>query len=505
MTDRAIRKIVIVGGGTAGWMAAAALSNFLPRDRIEIVLIESEEIGTVGVGEATIPPILAFNQMLGIDEADFVRNTQATFKLAIEFVDWTRPGSRYFHPFGRFGGDFNMVLFHQHWLRMRALGEDAPLDDYSLTATASRAGKFTRPPQGAGNSVWSTYAYAYHFDAGLYARYLRGYAEARGVKRIEGKILDVRLRGEDGFVDSVELQSGEVHAGDLFIDCSGFRGLIIEQALKAGFDDWRRFLPCDRALAVPCENAPHLTPFTRSTARQAGWQWRIPLQHRMGNGHVYCSDFISDDEAAHVLMSNLDGAPLAEPRPLRFTAGRRLKAWSRNCIALGLASGFMEPLESTSIHMVQTGITRLLSLFPDRDFDETVIEEYNRQSRTEYESIRDFLIFHYVANERDEPFWRRCREIEQPESLKHKLAMFRSHGRLADLGPTLFHDPNWMAVLTGQGVVPERHDPMADVIPERDVRAALAAMRTVVRQTVDAMPSHEAFIASHCKAPPLTT
>ncbi|MEA3066047.1 MAG: tryptophan 7-halogenase, partial [Sphingomonadales bacterium] len=380
-----IRNIVIVGGGTAGWMAAAALARFLGR-QADVRLVESEEIGTVGVGEATIPQFRLFNAGLGLDEDEFVRATAGTFKLGVEFVGWNGADSRYIHAFGTIGRDLGLIPFHQYWLRHRAEGGSASLWEFSASAQAARRTLFGRLEQ-TPDRLPSGLAHAFQFDAGLYAAYLRRFAEALGVRRTEGKVKDVPLRGEDGFVEAVVLESGERIEGELFIDCSGFRGLIIEQALATGYEDWSQWLPCDRALAVPCAAGGEFTPYTRASVRDAGWQWRIPLQHRTGNGHVYCSAFTTDEEAARVLLANLDGPALADPRPLRFTAGKRRKAWNRNCVALGLAGGFMEPLESTSIHLVQSGIARLLQLFPGRAFVAEEIDEYNRQTDVEWLSI----------------------------------------------------------------------------------------------------------------------
>ena len=382
INSRNIRSIVIAGGGTAGWMTAAALSNALQAN-CHITLIESDDIGTVGVGEATIPPIRLFNDTLGIDENEFIKATQGSFKLGIQFIHWSKLDHTYFHPFGTFGRDFDMVPLHQHWLKQRAQGDAPNLDNLCMAWAAAKAGRFAKPLPDPRN-VLSTYDYAYHFDAGLYARFLRGYAEPRGVTRIEGKIAAVAQHSETGFIKQVTLEDGRSFAGDLFIDCSGFRGLLIEGALQTGYQDWTHWLPCDRAMAVPCASSADFTPYTRSTARTAGWQWRIPLQHRTGNGYVYCSKFISDDEVAAILLANLDGKALAAPRPLRFTTGRRNLFWNKNVIAIGLSSGFMEPLESTSIHLIQAGIAKLLALFPTRDFDPLVTNEYNRIAINEF-------------------------------------------------------------------------------------------------------------------------
>ena len=497
-TPRSLRSIVIVGGGSAGWMAAAALSRALTQG-CSITLIESDEIGTVGVGEATIPPIQTFNQMLGIDEADFLKRTQGTFKLGIEFVDWARQGHRYFHPFGPHGHQFDLSPQHQHWLRGRHKPGAAGLDEHSLAWAAASRGRFDKPSRDP-RTVQSTYDYAYHFDAGLYARYLRELSQPRGVQRVEGKIAQVGLRAADGFVDKLTLTDGRTFEGDLFIDCSGFRGLLIEDALHTGYEDWTHWLPCDRALAVPCASAAPLTPYTRSTARAAGWQWRIPLQHRIGNGYVYASPFISDDEAAATLLAQLDGKALADPRPLRFTTGRRKLFWNKNVIALGLASGFMEPLESTSLHLVQSGISRLLALFPDRDFDPLVRFEFNRIAINEFERIRDFIILHYKLTSRsDSELWRYCAAMSVPDPLQYKIDHFKRHGRLVTEGMELFGPASWLAVQVGQLNWPERHDPIID-LRNVDGDAILARMRQAMAQAAQAMPTHEAYIQRHCAA-----
>ncbi len=498
MTDRRIRSIVIVGGGTAGWMTAAALANAL-QGSCRIVLVESEEIGSVGVGEAMIPPIKYFNRLLGIDENALLAATQGTFKLGIEFVGWARPQQRYFHPFGQFGAEFDTVPLYHYWLRERERGDDTPLQDYALAWVAARAGKFDLPSADS-RQVQSSLDYAYHFDASLYARFLRAYAEQRGVQRSEGKVVDVALRGDDGFIQSVTLEGGLVIEGDLFVDCSGFRGLLIEGALKTGYDDWSRWLPCDRAVAVACTHRSEWTPYTRSTAHAAGWQWRIPLQHRMGNGHVYCSQFISDDEAAATLLANLEGEPLGSPRQLRFSTGRRNESWSRNCVAIGLSAGFMEPLESTSIHLIQTAVTRLLALFPDRDFDPYAAREYNRLTQIEYERIRDFLILHYHAVQRDEPLWRQTASMAIPDTLQYKIEQFRRYGRLVAENMELFQNANWLAVLVGQEVWPRRYHPLTDMRSQVDAAGRLRGMRQLIGEAVKTMPTHRQYIERHCRA-----
>jgi tryptophan halogenase len=499
MGDRNIGRVVIVGGGSAGWMAAAALANAL-RGGCEIHLVESEEIGIVGVGEATIPPIKLFNQSLGIDENEFVAATQGSFKLGIQFVHWAKRDHVYFHPFGTFGADFDSVPLHQYWLRARANGDDSRLEDHSMAWAAASRARFA-PPLADRRMIQSTYDYAYHFDAGLYGRFLRGYAQQRGVVRHEGRIVDARLRGADGHLENVQLHDGRVVEGDLFVDCSGFRGLLIEGALGSGYDDWTRWLPCDRAVAVPCAHGGEFTPYTRSTAREAGWQWRIPLQHRIGNGYVYSSAFISDDEAAATLLANLDGEPLADPRPLRFTTGRRKLFWNRNVVALGLAAGFMEPLESTSLHLVQSGIARLLALWPDRDFDPLGAAEYNRLTCEEYERIRDFLILHYHATLRDDsPLWRQCAAMSIPATLQYKIDQFRARGRLVSEGFELFQNPSWLAVHVGQFVTPARYDPIVDERAHVDADRMLAGIRRVAAEAAEAMPGHRAYIERHCRA-----
>ena len=501
--DNRLRSIVIVGGGTAGWMTAAALSRFLKDGYTKVRLIESDEIGIVGVGESTIPLMRTFNRMLGLDEDEFMRKTQGTFKLAIEFVDWKRLGHIYHHPFGPAGLNMDGVSFHAYWLRMHELGEAPDLGEYSLQTVAARQEKFSRPVD-AGNSPLSTIAYAFQFDAYLYAQYLRQYAEARGTARTEGKIVDVGLRGEDGYIEAVTLESGERIAGDLFIDCSGFGGLLIEQALKTGYEDWSHWLPCDRAVATLCASGGSFAPVTRATARPAGWQWRVPLQHRIGNGYVYSSAYISDDEATATLLANLDGEVLRDPRILRFKAGRRRRSWNRNCVAIGLSAGFMEPLEAQSIFLIQTGIARLLTMFPDRDFEPADAERYNRVMQFEYERIRDFLVLHFKATERhDTPFWDYCRMMGVPDSLDDKIRLFESRGRVFRENEELFNDTSWFAVMIGQGLKPRGHDPMADIMPLDELRARMSHIKSVIAKCAETMPNHRDYIDRHCAADPI--
>jgi tryptophan halogenase len=496
--ENSIRSVVIVGGGTAGWMTAAALANAI-RTGCTITLIESEEIGTIGVGEATIPPIKTFNEALGIAENDFVKATQGSFKLGIQFVDWGKLDHAYFHPFGTYGRNFDFLPLHQYWLAANARGEAPELEELCMAWAAARRSKFAQPSPEQRN-VLSTFDYAYHFDAGLYARFLRGYAEERGVVRIEGKVGHVGLGGETGHVSHVTMEDGRRIEGDLFVDCSGFRGLLIEGALQTGYQDWRHWLPCDSAFAVPCERAGAFTPYTRSTARQAGWQWRIPLQHRTGNGHVFCSDFISDDEAAAVLMANLDGKALADPRKLTFVTGRRNLFWNKNVVAVGLSGGFMEPLESTSIHLIQAAISKLIALFPDRNFDPIVTEEYNRIAINEFERIRDFIILHYKLTSRtDSELWRYCSAMEVPETVTWKIEHFRRSGRLVQRDADLFGPPSWLAVHIGQGNMPEGTDPL---LPLRGVDHAeyLRKLEAALARAAEGMPSHADYIAKNCEA-----
>jgi tryptophan halogenase len=492
------RTITIIGGGTAGWMTAAALARFLERGW-SITLVESDAIGTVGVGEATIPQIHHFNRMLGLDEAAFVRETMGSFKLGIAFEGWRAPGHRYMHAFGQVGRDLGLLPFYQYWLRARATGLEAgedTLDAFSIAAQAGYAGRFALPdpakPAAAGG-----HAYAFHFDAGLYAAYLRRYAEARGVTRVEGIVASVDRDKESGDVTDVTLSDGRTVAGDLFIDCSGFRGLLIEEALGAGYESWQHWLPCDRALAVPCTHGGPPVPYTRAIARVAGWQWQIPLQHRVGNGYVFSSAHISDDDAAAALLSNLPGAPLTEPRPLHFTAGRRKSVWAHNVIAIGLSSGFLEPLESTSIHLIQSGIERLLLRLPSPEPSQSDRDAFNADAALEIERIRDFIILHYFANGRDEPFWAERRATTPPDSLAARIDLFRSSGRIDKGERDLFTELAWQQVLIGQGIMPASWHPLANQLNDSDLSSFLKTARRAVAGYVAAMPLHADFIAAH--------
>lgn len=497
-----IRNITIVGGGTAGWMTAAMLSKLFVRG-YRIRLIESEEIGTVGVGEATIPAIREFNQLAGVDYVEMVKATQATFKLGIEFVNWRDIGTSYIHGFGKIGQDVWWLHAHQLWLKMQALGKAKHFDHYALNCVAARENKFCFPdPRNPGSPI-AGIDYAFHFDASLYARFLRAQSEARGVERIEGRIVEAKQR-EDGFVDHVVLADGRTVEGDLFVDCSGMRALLIGQTLGVGYEHWNKWLLCDRALAVPCESVTPLTPYTRSTAHGGGWQWRIPLQHRIGNGHVYSSAHVSDDEAAAVLTGNLDGKPLADPRPVKFAPGKRDRAWEKNVVAIGLSSGFLEPLESTSIHLIQTGILRLVALFPGQGFNAADIVEYNRQHDFEFRDVRDFIIAHYKVTEReDTEFWRYLKHMDVPDSLAERLALFESSARFFQHGKAeLFREESWVQVLIGQGLK-MRYDPMVDMLDEGELARFMDDMVEVIADVASAMPTHQGFIDRNCKAPPL--
>lgn len=499
MAADALRRIVIVGGGTSGWMTAAALGRFLERGW-QITLVESDEIGIIGVGEATIPMIRNFNQALGIDEAAFMKATQGTYKLGIAFEGWGGFEQEYLHGFGLVGRGLGLLPFQHYWLRGRAEGLAGPLGDYVLNDVAARAGRFAHV-QRADGSPLPPMPYAYHFDASLYAAFLRSYAEAHGVVRREGLITEVLRHGESGDVSSLRLADGGVVEGDLFIDCSGFRSLLLGETLGVGYQDWSQWLACDRAVAVPCARVDPLIPYTRSVAQKAGWRWRIPLQHRTGNGHVYSSAHLSDDEAAHILLSQLDGEALADPRLIRFKSGRRDKFWERNVVGIGLATGFIEPLESTAIHLVQSAINRLIDFLPGRAVSQADRDAYNHFATFEIERIRDFVILHYAVNGRHgQPFWDAARAMDLPDALARKIAVFRSEGRVIREHDELFDVPGWVQVMLGQGLMPTGWHPMADQLEPQQLRAFLDTVKSAYAQDAARMPSHEDFIARFCKA-----
>ena len=500
-----IRDIVIVGGGTAGWMAAASLAHFLKAAGVRITVVESSAIGTVGVGEATIPPIMDFIRVLGLDEDELIRRCNGTFKLGIKFKDWRDIGSTFFHPFGQTGFPIEGVDFSACWLSRRLAGRAEPLDAYSLMAMATQADRFERPAAGRG-APFPQVTYALHFDATLFGEFLRDYALERGVRRIDAKIDGADVNGETGCIDALRLEDGRTVPGDLFIDCSGFRGLLIEETLHTGYEDWRPWLPCDRAVAVQSARGGPLSVHTLATAREAGWQWRIPLQNRVGNGYVYCSDHIDDEAASQRLMGSLEGEALTTPRVLRFVTGRRKKFWNKNCVALGLAGGFLEPLESTSIHLVQRGLALLLRFFPDRHFAEAEQDQYNAMLTYEYERIRDFILLHYLPTRReDSSFWRYVRSIAAPDSLAQRMALFESHGRIVREETELFPAQSWLYIFTGQGIMPRDADPLAGVLGPAKVDGALGQLRSLIAQRVSAMPTHADFISGHCAAESLST
>ncbi|GEA13170.1 tryptophan halogenase [Alteromonas sp. KUL49] len=492
-----VKRVVVAGGGTAGWLSAALLKKVIG-DAIQVTLVESEQIGTVGVGEATIPPIRLVNQVLGLDEAEFIRETKATVKLAIRFENWKTQGEHYYHTFGAPGKSLAFCHFHHFWLKARQQGHEHDLWEYDLNYLAAEAGKFARI--NAKDSVLDL-PFAYHFDASLYARFLRKRCEMMGVTRVEGKINHVVRHGESGFITGLSLDNGNTIEGDLFIDCTGFQGLLINKTLGAGYDDWSHLLPCDSALAVPSERHEKTAPYTRSIAHSAGWQWRIPLQHRNGNGHVFCSRYISEDEAQHVLMSNLDTKPLGDPKLIRFTTGRRRKQWLKNVVAVGLSSGFLEPLESTSIHLIQSAIVRLLNLFPHNGVSDSLIDEYNKQSELEYEQIRDFLVLHYIQNERYESrFWNDIRNIDVPDSLKHKMELFRQNGTLVREQNDLFSEGSWLQVMYGQGITPQDYHGIVNSMSDEKIQSMLSSIYDIKREPLAQIPDHDTYIEMLCKS-----
>jgi len=507
MSQEPIRKIVIVGGGTAGWMTASAFARHLGDTGCSIRLVESEQIMTVGVGEATIPAIREFNDRLGIDEPEFMRATNASFKLGIQFENWANIGDSYIHAFGYYGQPINDIGFQHFWVRQRQLGDETSFNAYNMPHVASDLGRFAHPVNDPASPL-SRYFYAFHFDATLYAQYLRGWAESRGVRRTEGKVVDVKLDGESGFIRSIVLDGGEEIEGELFVDCSGFRGLLIEQALETGYHDWSHYLPCNSAFAVSTayrDDATPIPPYTRARALQAGWQWRIPLQNRTGDGHVFCDAYISHDEAVATLLDNVEGKALGEPRLLRFTTGMRRKVWNRNCVAIGLSGGFLEPLESTSIYLIQTAILKFIRSFPGRDFNTVHVDEYNRQMANKYEECRNFLVLHYHATQRDDtPFWDYCRTMEIPEELERRMRLFRRTAIVSFHRSELFIEHNWLAVLIGQGIIPEYYDPRVDGVPAEQAGQFLERMRNEIRASAESLPSHSQWLARYCQGELLT-
>jgi tryptophan halogenase len=491
--DKPIKRVVVAGGGTAGWMAAALLVKTLGKV-VEVTLVESDEIGTVGVGEATIPPLVTYLRLLDIREQDFMAATGGTFKLGISFENWRNVGENYIHSFGTTGTDHWAAGFQHFWLRDRARGSQTGYGEYCLELKAAQANRFSHLPKQGLN-------YAFHIDATLFAGFLRSFSEKLGARRVEGKIVEVGTDPVSGGVERLTLDSGQVVEGDLFIDCTGFRGLLIEQTLHTGYEDWSHWLPCDSAVALQTESTIEAIPYTRSIAHQAGWQWRIPLQHRVGNGLVYCGRYMSDDEARVLLLKNIVGGHINKPRVLKFRTGRRLRNWNRNVVALGLASGFVEPLESTSIHLIQRGMIRLLQMFPHDGIRQSEIDEYNRQCLKEIEHIRDFIVLHYkVTNRQDTPFWRHCSAMPVPDSLAHRIALFRETGRVFHTDGELFHENSWIQVMLGQGILPEQYHPAADVLTDEELTRFLANIRKRVEQTVATLPNHEAYVRQYCGA-----
>lgn len=488
-----ISRVVIAGGGTAGWIAAAALSKKLG-ELLDITLVESEQIGTVGVGEATIPPLRTFHKLLGIDEKQFMRATQATAKLGIAFENWGKKGDRYIHAFGKMGTTAWMCDFHHFWLHGREMGFDSDIGDFCLELQAAEAGKFATSPKSPVN-------FAYHLDAGKYAKFLRTFSERYGVTRVEGKISEVEQNHETGNIESLVLEGGRRINGDLFIDCTGFRALLMQKTLGVGFEDWSHWLPCNSAVPLQTEATGPAMPYTRSIAHEAGWQWRIPLQNRVGNGLVYSSHFMSDDEAIEKLLFNIEGEMITEPRVIRYQTGRRHQAWSRNCVALGLASGFVEPLESTSIHLIVTGITRLMQLFPFDGVSPSLVDEYNQQTREELEKVRDFIVLHYHVTEReDSDFWRHCKNMQVPETLARRVALFEERAHAYQDGGELFRVDSWVQVMLGQGLKPKGYHPLPRLMSEAEMQKFQEGFKSSIRSVVSELPAHQDFIDQYCRS-----
>lgn len=491
-----VKRILIVGGGTAGWMAAAALSARYRKFMLDICLVESEEIGSVGVGEATVPGIRRFHHQLAISERDFVRETQASFKLGIEFQNWRQSGHRFFHPFSAFGAKIADQDFYQCWLKLWREGYQFPLESYSLAVAMARSGRFSQPDESSENPL-AWYNYAYHFDASLYAKFLRKYAEDRGVKRVQGKVVEVQQDSHTGELTGVCMDSGERLTADLFVDCSGFRALLIEQTLESGFEDWSHWLPCDSAVVVQTKALDDPIPYTISLARDAGWQWRIPLQHRKGNGYVYSSRFVDHDAAHTDMLKELDGPMLTEPKFIRFTTGIRHRFWEKNCIALGLASGFIEPLESTSISLIQTGIDKLIQFLPDLLVTNENVAEANRLNRLEYERIRDFIVLHYISSSRrDTPFWRYVSEMEIPYSLREKIEAFRRDGEIVLFEQESFQEASWLSMYNGFGIFPRDIKPQLNFIPSKSIMEIMEKMRRAISRSSEYASTHSEFLAS---------
>ena len=488
-----VKRVVVAGGGTAGWIAAAALSKLLG-PLLDVTLVESEDIGTIGVGESTIPTARTFHHLLGIDEQEFMRATQSSFKLGIAFENWAGVGDRYIHSFGTVGKSTWMADFQHIWLQARAMGVAGGIGDYCFELQAAEAGKFA-------TSADAPINYAYHLDAGRYARFLRAVSEKEGVNRIEGKITQVVQNPESGFIEAIVLESGERVEGDLFIDCTGFRGLLIEETLATGYDDWAHWLPTNSALPVQTSAVGPAVPFTRAIAHEAGWQWRIPLQNRVGNGLVYCNEFMTDEAASDVLHAGIEGEIIVQPRPIRFRAGRRRKVWNKNCVSLGLSSGFVEPLESTSIHLIMIGVTRLVQLFPFGGCSEALIDRYNDLSQAELERIRDFIVLHYKLTERDDsPFWRYCREMEIPHSLAERIALFAENAQAYQAPDDLFRIDSWVQVMLGQRVQPKSHHAMAMMMGSTNLQQALGDLKANIARAVAGMPMHQSFLDQYCSA-----
>lgn len=488
-----IRKVIIAGGGTAGWMAAASLAKLIGKN-LEIKLVESDQIPTVGVGEATIPSLLILHQLLDIKEEEFVAAVQGTFKLGISFENWRNVNEDYIHSFGYTGKDSWAAGFQHFWLKGLREGIAKEYGEYCPELIAARENKFAVLPNLALN-------YAYHIDAGRYAGFLRKIAEEHGAERVEGTITDVVTNDETGYIDSIRLQSGEVLEGDLFVDCTGFRGLLIEQTLHAGYDDWSHWLPCDSAVAVQTKSVGDPIPYTRSIARDAGWQWRIPLQSRVGNGLVFCSRYMSDDEAIQTILDNVEGETITEPRVIKFRTGMRRKQWHKNCVAMGLSSGFIEPLESTSIHLIQRAVTKLVQMFPYAGIRDVEVNEYNAQMEFEFENVRDFIVLHYhVTNRDDTRFWRHCRDMKVPDSLVHRIELFKQTGRIVRAANELFGENSWIQVMLGQGLMPEQYHPIVDMMTDEELRRFLGGAERSAAQLVSKLPQHQAFIDHYCRA-----